>query len=677
MIVNPYVYSSGAAANFLAYPLTYDESDQNNSNTLTRLGLAPHVTPQGYEGDGYQSRLKLSSLPGWLSSSSAAVSFTALVKVHMPTRHATRDTIAFIGVDDATANPKLELCALTEAGSKAPVVGFKTYSGGSVTTRYFGVSNWKYALRWPVRDSGGNAVRPQTMYFLDSSTLMICGHYADTESRCYKIDLTDNSNIGNFTFGTSTYRHVAAFAKRSNGDYWCVDYDTGHALRIDVDASFTAGTASITADWNLTNMGTNVLTGIEFITVSGTEYVLIALHNATGTTYLYVIPVTEMVDGSTFNLANRYKRFVLWRQCQGMSIRSADGLLYLSHNATSTNNDAPIYVVDISSAITSLADGGTLTALRIHTGPSQYPEDIKWHPVTGEAWVGTEGRAGVADNNGFLAYWRSPLVDNMDQENRYTINYDGAGTWTFYINGEEFDTLSSTPSATPGVMSIGAPPQASAGWANGFSVATVRGLAWKDAPFTNAELNNLSSGTYEPNSLTAYTATLTNPGAESGASTGWTAESGAMGVRSANPVPWYSSGLTNTQYFTGGSVSATLTRQRLALATITGLSTGAIDALTAAGNLWGRVNWMQANFNGIDDPSTLGIRYLDGTPTQLSLNYGATATDGMNQAWRRRTHAVSADSGARNIDVMQKFDRTAGTNNDGYHDQIELVIYTR
>jgi hypothetical protein len=673
MIINPYMYAA-ASQNFLAYPLTYDESDQNNSNTLTRLGLAPHVTPQGFEGDGYQSRLKLSSLPSWLSSHGGAVSFTAAVKLHCETR-GTRDTIAFIGVDDATANPKLEICALSDSELDAPVAGFRAYNGTSVTTRYFGASNWKYALRWPVLTSGGNTIRPQSHLFIDSSTLLICGHYDDTESRCYKINLSDNSSIGTFTFGTSTHKHVASFAKRFNGDVWCVDYDTGHALKIDLDTSFTNGTVSITADWNLTNMGASVLTGIEFVTVSGTEYVLIALYNASTTTYLYVIPVTEMVDGSTFNLANRYKRFVLWRQCQGMAIRSADGLLYMSHNATDTFNNAPIYAVDISSQIASLADGGTLVALRTHKGPSRYPEDIKWHPSTGEAWVCTEGRQSVADNNGFLAYWRSPLVDNAAQENRYTIDYNGSGTYTFYINGVLFDTLSLTPSATPAVMSIGGPPQASAGWANGFCVATVKGLAWKDSPFTAGELANLDSGAYESSSITTYMASLTNAGAESGASTGWTTESGGMGVRSSNPIPFYQSGVTNTQYFFGGTSVNTLARQRLLLETITGLSAGAIDTLTAAGNLWARVTWMQANFNGTDDNGGLGLRYLDATPTQLSLNYGAIISAGLNQHWRRRTHAVTADSGARNVDIVQRMDRTSGTNNDSYHDLIELTIY--
>lgn len=671
-----------ASPSLLIYPLTYDEDDQNGTNSLTRLGAGPHVTPDGFEGDGNTSRYKLSSVPTALASATATFSMAATITPYIANRHATRDTVVFAGNDDATANPKGEFCVLTAIGDGAAAqVGFRTHESGAVVTRFFCKWNWKYAVRFPVWLSGSDEVRPQTLLFLDANTLLVIGHYNDTESRCYKIDLTTGDVLGSFTFGTSTHRHVASIAQRGNGDVWVVDYETSHALKLDLAASFLAGTVSILADWDLSNMGSSVLTAIEFVTVSGTEYVLVGLYHATTTTFLYVIPVTQMVGGTTFALANRHKRFVYPREGQGFAIRSGDGLLYSSHNTTTgggaSTNDAPIYAFDISGQIGTLADGGTLVSLRAHFGPSAFPEDIKFHPSTGEAWVGTEGRAGVADNQGFAAYWRSPLVDNAAQANDYVAEYDGAGTWTFYINDVLFNTLTSTCDITPAALAIGGPPAASAGWSNGFCVATVKGVAFKSGRFTGTELAAIRAGSYEPNSLTVYTASLTNPGAESGAATGWTTETGGLGVRSATPSPRYEAGVTNTQYFTGGTSLATLSRQRTALTTITGLSTGALDTLTAAGNLWGRAFWRQSNFNGTDDGSTLGIRWLDGTPTQLSVTYGAVTPTGFNQIWRRRTLGVLADSGARNIDALQRMDRTAGTNNDGYHDDLVLKIYTR
>lgn len=671
-------HDDGSSPNFLVYPLTYDEADKDGANALTRTGPGPALTPQGFQGDGYTTRLKKTSLPAWLASSTAKLSLSAHVTLWRRNANATRDALISIGNDDATANPKLEIVALRDSASGSASLGVRTYDG-TAATRYFGKSNWNYGQPWPKAYLTGNSetVRPQGLLFIDADTLLISGHYNDTESRVYRIDLPSGAVTGTFSFGTSTHRHVAAWAERGNGEIWCVDYETDDALQIDLDASFASGSAVILTTWNLSNMGTNVLTGIEFITVSSVEYVMIALYNATTTSFLYVIPTSEISNGATFALANRHKRFVLWRQCQGIALRPDDSLLYLSHNRLSGGaNNGVVAVVDIAAAIASLADGGTLTAVREHEGPGQYPEDIKFHPTTGECWVGTEGRESPVDNNGFLAYWRSPLTDNLPVEQHIRIDYDGAGGWEFWLDGYLFNTLSLTPTITPAHISIGGLPAASAGWTNGFALATIRDVALKDRPFTPSELAALAADTYEASSLTAYTVTIANPGAESGTAS-WTAESGGLGTRSATPSPRYEEGVTNTAYFTGGTSAATLARQRFSLATVTGLSTGTIDTKIAAGDIWAVARWWQANFNGTDDPGSCGIRYLDGTPTTLSTTYSAVTDTDEGLKFMKRSLAVTPDSGSRNIDILQRMDRTSGTNNDSYIDDVELTIYAR
>ncbi|MEY9829821.1 hypothetical protein ABIA25_001636 [Sinorhizobium fredii] len=671
-----------APDNSLIYPLTYDEADFIGANALTRLGAGPLVSPLGFLGDGGATRYKLASLPGWLASASAAVSMHAYVTIDRARKNADRDTIVHLGADDSNRYGKIELCVLDDdaTNSNQPNLALRVRGASSFTTRYLGRQNWKFGLRWPTAHltSGANTVRPQTHLFLDADTIVMIGHYADAESRAYKVQISTGTVLGSFTFGSGVYRHVSSIARRSNGDVWVVDYDSGHALKIDLDASFTAGTVSILADWNLTNLGTNVLTGIEFTTISGTEHVLIALYAAAATTYLYAIPVSQMIGGSTFAIADRYKRWLIERTCQGMAVRSADGLLYMSHNSllggSATDNNAPIRAISMSQ-FTSLADGGTLAVTRDHFGPSQYPEDIKFHPTTGEAWIGTEGRAGVIDNTSFLSYWRSLLTDNLPVERRVVIDYDGAGTYTMTLDGAPFGTLSLTPNPTPACLSIGGPPAASAGWTNGFAGCTVRELAFKDGPFTTDELSYLAAGDYEANALTAYTVSLANPGAESGTGS-WTAESGGLGTRNSGPAPRYQEGQTNTQYFTGGTSLATLARQRASIATVTGLSTAAIDAKIAAGDLWGVLAWWQTNFDGAADPGAGGIRFLDGTPTQINVTYGDVVAN-TNQVWRKRVLSAAAPTGARNIDALQRMDRTSGTNNDTYIDDISLVLYSR
>ncbi|MBH0113254.1 hypothetical protein I5E68_09880 [Novosphingobium sp. YJ-S2-02] len=663
-----YSAAEGAvAANMIVYPLTYDEEDSDGANTLTRYGPGSAISPDGFQGDGYTTRLTRSSLPSWATSSSGPVSLSVHCRLWRRTA-ATSDLIAGLVEDDVSADAKISVVALTDGDE--PCFGSITNTG-SVRTRYLGNAFWKYALPWPTAFlySGANKVRPQSHLFLDATTLLVSGHYNDTESRVYKIDLTDNSVIGTFTFGTSTYRHVAAWAVRANGDVWCTDFETDMLLKIDLDASFSSGNAVIDGTWDTSGLDTG-LSALDFITVSGIEYALINAYNNSAR-YTYVFDADDLGVGVALP-ADRYKRFYLGNRNQGFCVRASDGLLYMSRSGTVRS----ISVFDIASAISSTADGSTLPTLRSFAVPSALCEDIKFHPSTDEAWVSTEGRSSVADNDGYSAYWRSPLISHEPVERHIRIDYDGSGGWEFWLDGILFDTDTATPTAVPAQLAVGGYPQATAGWANGFSMATIRSVAFKDGVFSEAELTALEAGTYEANSLTEYNVTISNPGAESGTAS-WTNESGVIGTRSADPAPHFERGVTNTSYFFGGTSAATVARQRFSIAAATGLSPSEIDTLIASGDIWANLRWWQSNYNGTADPGGCGIRYLDGVPAALSTTYSAIDDLGQALYWMKRSLSVAPDSGSRNIDLLQRMDRTAGTNNDTYIDDLELTIYTR
>ena len=214
-----------------------------------------------------------------------------------------------------------------------------------------------------------------------------------------------------------------------------------------------------------------------------------------------------------------------------------DGYLYTAHNGTSSVNDWPVYVYDIATAIASVADGGALPEVRRHQTPSQYPEDLTWHPVTGECWIATEGYDAVDDYDPFMAAWRSPLVADEPVWQEVLIDYDGAGEFTFTLDGQFFGTSPATPSEAPDRIAIGAFPASTAGWLEGFFVGVVKNVAFKDKPFSAAELVKLRAGTYEPLTLTEYTVPVVNPGAETGDLTGWTVTSGAGGIAHIRPDP--------------------------------------------------------------------------------------------------------------------------------------------
>ena len=680
----PFFYS--AALQRFAIPLTYDEQTGDGVTTLTRLGAAPWITPNGMLGDGYTARYRMNNadLPafaklGNIGPLTMHASIRAINGARQGTATTSRDVVLSLCEDNATANPKLELCVMNDANSTEQCnLAVRSYTG-AIQTKRLARGSWSYGFRFPVLLDGANKVRPQACLFLDANTLLIVGHYADTKSRAYRIDLATMGVTGQFDF-PSPYVHIASAAFRaSDSTYWFGDYATGRLLGVDLAASFTAGTAQITFN----NLASAIVGfgSIDWVAISGVDYLLAVEYSTSGTRYVYVAPASAFTNGGTFAIANRTKRFNLGIQrMQGVCMEG--GKMFVTMNKTTADTNIPgrIQRFDILTAIASTADGATLTAERSWYAPSQYAEDLDFHPTTGECWTSSEGRDSVVSDDGWLAYWHTQLTDTEDSyipENNVTLEYDGGTTVKIKINNQLFEEMAWSPTISPTVLAIGGPPAATAGVNAGFFVGTVRRVVIQDQAMTTTQYNDAIAGTAdEPNSLTAYTVTITNPGAETGDASGWTNEVGAIGVRGANPAAH-----NGSWYFTGGAVVQSIARQRFNIATVTGLSTTDIDTAAAAGNLWARVNWWQNNYDN-SDPGSMGIRMLDGTPTQLSLTYSGlvaivqTGTSGGNR-FELRGLPVLVPSGARNIDAVIRNDRTSGTNNDAYFDDITLTFYKK
>ncbi len=645
----------------IALPLTYDEVDYNTLLTWTRSGGAgPHVSPAGMVGNGYDARyLATSSLPSWLTAGgSGPLCLHASVMVHQGARNATRDVVAAICTNDANAYPVLGIGVIDDAAD-ATLANIEAYCRTSGGTQSLPLARrtWKYQGRLPALSVGGQQGLPQGILFLDSDTILITAHYNDTLSRCYKMRIADWKVLGYFDFGGG-HNHVSSICKNAAGDIWFGDFTTEDLLKVDVPASLASGTAVITLTYSMVN-----LTGAgayEFVTVSGTEYLLAAEYATAGTVYLYVITASGITNGGTFSLASRLKRFTIGLRAQGITMHSAK--LYLC----SSLSPGSISRYDIATLITSGIDGAAIGAAEASwPTPSIYPEDVSFHPVTGDIWTGTEGRTSVGSHDGYVSWWSSPLT-GLGVENHYTLNYNGSGSVTIKINNLAFDTIAWTPNQTPAAVSIGGPPAASAGQANGFFIGTIRNIVIQDSPLTRSGYNLAVSGAYEPSSLTVYTVTITNPGAESGATTGWTSEVGASAQRATNPVPYEGS-----QYFTGGVVVQTIMRQRFVLTTLTGLSTATLDAAT----MWAHAKWQMANFDAVNDTGSCGIRFLNGTPTQIAIQYGGLIAVSPAVTWVQQGVSLTKPTLSRNIDILFRADRTSGTNNDCYFDAIEMTVY--
>ena len=664
--------AAAVATEFFVLPLTYDEEDAQGAAGWARSGGAgPHVTPLGFEADGYEARLKSTSLPSWVAGASSAIALQASLRIN-PERLKTvsGDTVIHVGADASGSSPmpKLALKVLQDPQrSTSNYVALQGFTTALQTAPLFR-PEWKYQRRFPALTNGANRVRPQALMFLDVSTILVTGHFEETESRAYRVDLVTGAVTGAFTFGTTTNRHIASLAKNSAGDVWCVDYDTGNTLKLDLASSFSSGSAVITATWNTSVL--SKVSGIDFITVSGTEYVLIAEYATTASPYLYVIPASLMVGGSTLVVTDRYKRFSMGQRTQGITVLGSN--LWASKNRDVSTNTAYGWIErynDIASIITSTADGAIISPSYSMAAPSQYVEDIKFHPTTSELWTMTEGWASSGDLDGFLGIWSS-AADGTPAENHVGAWYNGAGTVSITLNGAAFGDYAWSLNQTVAVVSVGGPPQATAGMQTGFCSGYIRNVRLQNSAISQAAYADTIAGTvYEPNSLSIYTLTLTNPDAES-AVTGWTNEVGSIATRSANPTAYQ-----GTSYFSGGSNAQTISRQRLDVLAQTGLTGAQVDA----GGVWAKLRWRQASYTG-QDPCSMGMRMLNASQVQQSLNYSGITwvpygDSGVTPNWYPRCIPVSLPSGARYLDAVYRSDRDSGTNNDGYVDAISLVVY--
>lgn len=660
-------------SNYVVLPLTYSEDDSANLITWARSGgTAPHVTPEGFEGDGYAARLKSAVLPAWLTSHGSAFGLQATVMFwQQKLRTGTGDTVLHAGADTAGASPnaKLALKVLQDPElSDFVYLGLQGYTG-SRQTAPLARPEWRYESRFPELYSGGYQARPQGLLFMDASTLLVSAHYEDRESKVYRIDLATGEVTGEFTFGTSTHRHIAAFAQDSAGGVWCGDFDSNEVLKLDLPASFASGAAAV-----LATIETSGLTGIgalSFAEAGGAEYVLLAEYASSGVPYLYVIPVPELVDGEALSPSSRYKRFNIGQRVQGVTIEG--GSLWVSRNrdvATSTTYGWLERYDDFSAKVLSVADGAVLSHDFVMSAPSQYTEDIKVQPGTGRIWTMTEGWESVADHIGFLGVW-SATVDGMPSKNTVTANYDGSGAVEILLNGQVFEAVNWSLTPTVDVVSVGGPPLAAAGLQTGFFAGYVCNVRLQDGAITPAQYAATESGSFESAVLEAYQMTLVNPDAESGSALGWVDEVGGLAVRDASPPP-----SQGDWYFAGGPNAQTISRQRVDLLAQTGLSDGEVDS----GNIWAKQRWLQASYSP-QDPGGMGLRKLDALQAQQSLDYNGVVTTPFGGGasgpwyWYQRAMASGVPVGCRYLDSVYRADRDSGTNNDCYIDSITLTVY--
>jgi len=653
------------------FPLTYDELDKTSLINLIKTQTYPLVTPKGLEGDGWGAVLKTTTLPTSLIAATLALTLHASVQFpnHKNKSSSTLgDAVVFMGANTVGLNPNPKLALTIRPEASDDTRSYLAVTTHDTALKHVPVTrpNWKYENRFPVLSIDGYGARPQALIFLDANTVAISAHYQDTKTVFFKVDINTWQVLGQFTIDVD-HLHIGAIAKNANGDYWATDYTTGKMIRIDLITSFNTNTPVITAVWDTSVL--NKVSAIEFITVSSVEYAVIGEYATAGTPYVYIITSSQMVNGGVFAVASRYKRFALGTRIQGLALKS--GHLWVAKNTDMSTTITKGWVyqhLNFATTVASTADGATLTPAYGENSASPYPEDIKFHPTTGRMWTMSEGWAATGDYDGFLSIWSS-AVDGSSQENHVTARYDGQGSLSIKINNKPASTIAVSPSTDVAALSIGGLPNVDQGIQNGYFMGYVKNVCVQNANLT--DYANVTSGSFESSVLTEYPLNITNGGAESGV-TGWTNETGGLGVRTTNPLPFEGSA-----YFDGGANLQTIARQRKLLSDL-GVSSADIDA----GKVWVKGRWAQNNFNSINDPGGCGIRTLNGSQVQQTLTYSPiVATPNIGnvapQPWYTLAHGAALASGVRYTDFIIRSDRNSGTNNDSYFDAISMVAYRK
>lgn len=640
-------------------PLTYDEYLSDDVTPLVRNGIAPWITPNGFYGDGYGSRYSFTGLGDWVSGDNFYLQ--ASIEPRRPTLNASfnRDVIVSVGV----SVPYMQFAVLRDPLNGDWLnVGFRGRNAADMDENHpIARRDWRYEGRYPELSSGGFAARPQAIEFDASGHgYTVSAHYEDNDSIFHKVDAA-GVVTGTYAFGAAS--HFAALSRDSTGRMWTVDYATGLVYRIDETASLSSGdfTPDVTYDMSaITGLG-----AIDFITVSGTEYLLAGQYLTSGTPYLYVVPATELVDGATFALGDRFKRFVCQYRVQGFDSRA--GVLYVTGNRVNTEVSAlgRLYTHNISTALSSSSDGSSLAIVSTYEAPTQYPEDVSFDP-DGRLWTMTEGRTTVGDNDGFLAIWSTALAPQM---NTWSLHYNGSRV-RIWINNHWWNDIAFASGAPDrDQIEIGGPNPSiiTEGWTNGYFHGYVRNVYFSNQIPDAALFNQVVDGDFEPNDLQVFPLTITNPGAESG-TTGWTNESGSLATRASNPLPYQ-----GAAYFSGGANAQTIAWQSIDLLAASGLSQSALNAAEC----YVMGTWWQAAFGGTDlDACGLGLAYTDGG-SETSRSYPALINAAPAQGWYERNFSKLLGSGDDAVRLIYRSDRSSGTNNDGYVDSVSAVLYVK
>ncbi len=674
---------TGPNTNQIVWPLTYDEEDVSGYSHLTRT-LGSAITASGFYGNGVDSRLLFGTdlMPTWQDAANESFSLFARVTPGIWSGAAI-EALLSLGANGSD-QPKIELCKLADSSNAAVGQLALRIFNGSIQTIRMQRLGWRFEFRVP-ETLGAVLPFSQALMFLDNTTLLVAGHWNDIQTWLYRFDLTTGECTGKAT--TTEFQHIGGLGKYTDGSgthVWACYNFNFESIELDLPRSFLCGEIHIKARWSHPPLQANA--GISFLTTGGQDYVLLSQFANDGVTQVFVwvflrSQMSAPVDPFLIGAGGRVARYDIGQTIQSTTVRTSDNRLYATRNRA--QGVAPgsgwgnIQSYDLATAIAAAPgnDSTILSPILTVDTPSQFPEGIDFRPSDNRCWMNTEGLAAAGDLREWSgAIWSGDL-SSAAVPTEILVDFNGAtNTYEVRQEGRLFGSFALTPSTAPNRLSIGANPNAAAGWNTGFAFDTlIRAVALKDRAFTAAEITSLRGNAGETNTLVAYAVGLTNADAEAGSATGWTDElAGLLKVRSASPAPFQGS-----FYFDSGNSVNNRSRERFTLAAITGFSSIQVDEQAALQQFWGREEWQQSSFDGTTDPGSCGFRTNDAAVAQLVLATGTEVTITPSLTWRKRSHAVDLPAPTRGIDVLQHRTRTSGVNVDCYVDVVTSQVLSQ
>ena len=621
----------------------FSDLDDNNSNSLTATG------PYGLTDEGLALADPDGSLeadaPTWAATATEYAMAVGVTHQYTDNVSTTYAPVAGIRDDSSPADEILAVSFRTR-NTSAPTnrfLAFSYYDGTANQNKFIGYMPW----RWRAKPSAISGKIMQAIY-VDNTHIYVAGYTGSpATTTIYKLNRSDYSLVDSCTH----VGKIGGMDYDSVHGWWMMDNSDDELLGVDIDESFSTGTLDVTATVTMDVGAVNGFSSVSFYDDDGTTRVLISVYAEAVDRDQYVCTTSLLSDGVSFDgtnhLVTKFQPTSGHYKVQSVA-RYTDGKVLVIHSGSGNPNRA-VKLMDMDDFINNATSGDEYTnyILDVEDPPTAWGQDVSYDP-SGELWMSPEG----VNTFGDVAYIYSLPGDWKDPPRQDIYAHHDGSTITLEVNGQEFNTYSVT----------GGLPTFDTIFFDSASEFTCQYFATNDSAIpsnTRDSLAALSPG------LTTAASGLTNPGAESGDTTGWTNETGTLGVKTGAHQPQ-----AGAYYFYGGANALMVAYQRIDIGSVTGLSDAEIDSL--APTLY--VKYFHSSFAELDK-ARVYIRWRNSGLTLLSTVQASLDAMERDHQWHHRIITDRAPTNARYADVVIENDRDSGTNSDGYIDSIDANFY--